>query len=100
MAVNFPNSSENPVKNSTILSHLNAIRMQHYLCNALKPVLLVYIIYIQIIVINSKTSILWKLNVQSGNIDGFSEGQRHVRTNINVNVIRSTEGKNRNSIEC
>lgn len=76
------------------------MRMQHYFCNALKPVLLVYIIYIQIIVINSKTSILWKLNVQSGNIDGFSEGHGHVRTNTALRVIHSTDGRNRNSIEC
>lgn len=61
--------------------------MHHRLCNALKPVLLVYIIYIQIVVINSKTSILWKLNVQSGNIDGFPEGQKHVRIK-NVHFVR------------
>lgn len=52
--------------------------MQHYFRDAIKPFLLVYIVYIQVIVINSKTSILWKLNVQSGQIDGFDE-EIHVR---------------------
>lgn len=55
----------------------NSIKMQHYFCDAIKPFLLVYIVYIQVIVINSKTSILWRLNVQSGTIDGF--GDEHLQ---------------------
>lgn len=79
----FQIAATNPIKKSKDFDNpINAVKMQRRLCNALKPVLLVYIIYIQIVVINSETSILWKLNVESGNIDSFPEGQRHVRTNL------------------
>lgn len=52
--------------------------MPHYFRDAIKPFLLVYIVYIQVIVINSKTSILWKVNVQNGKIDGFGEEKTQV----------------------
>lgn len=60
------------------------IKMHHYFRNIIKPFLLVYIVYIQMIVINSKTSILWKLNVKSGKIDDFGDKYEHVRAK-NVN---------------
>lgn len=74
-------------------------KMQQHLCNELKPVLLVYIIYIQIVVINSKTSILWKLNAQSGYIEGFSECQRHVRKSLMHIYARMMTTKSRQSFE-
>lgn len=52
--------------------------MSRCLVNSILPYLLVYVFCIQVIVTNSKTSTLWKLNKQSGLIQSHEEKGRYV----------------------
>lgn len=52
--------------------------MNHFLENILKLFMIVYILCNQIIGLNSKSSILWKLNDRSGKIYSFSDNDQHV----------------------
>lgn len=61
--------------------------MSHYLDDLIRLFMVVYIVCSQIVTINSKSSILWKLNADSGQINAFDEenspvsilGQQNVR---------------------
>lgn len=52
--------------------------MNHFLENILKLFMIVYILCNQMIGLNSKSSILWKLNDKSGKIYSFSDNDQHV----------------------
>lgn len=52
--------------------------MNHFLENIFKLFMIVYILCNQIIGLNSKSSILWKLNDKSGKIYSFSDNDQHV----------------------
>lgn len=52
--------------------------MNHYFENAIRLFMIVYILCNQIIGLNSKSSILWKLNEKSGKIDSYSNSHQHV----------------------
>lgn len=52
--------------------------MNHFLENIFKLFMIVYILCNQIIGLNSKSSILWKLNDKSGKIYSFGDNDQHV----------------------
>lgn len=52
--------------------------MNHFLENIFKLFMIVYILCNQIIGLNSKSSILWKLNDRNGKIYSFSDNDQHV----------------------
>lgn len=52
--------------------------MSHYLDDVIRLVGVVFIVCSQLDAINSKSSILWKLNVESGLIDAFDEDTSRV----------------------
>lgn len=52
--------------------------MHHYFENTIKLLTIVYILCNQIIGLNSKSSILWKLNDKSGKIVSYSDSHQHV----------------------
>lgn len=52
--------------------------MNHFLENIFKLIMIAYILCNQIIGLNSKSSILWKLNDKSGKIYSFSDNDQHV----------------------
>lgn len=54
--------------------------MHHYFVNAM----IVYILCNQIIGLNSKSSILWKLNDKSGKIVSYSDSHQHVSVRTEV----------------
>lgn len=56
--------------------------MNHFLENIFKLFMIVYILCNQIIGLNSKSSILWKLNDRSGKIYSFGDNDQHVSKKI------------------
>lgn len=64
--------------------------MCNYIRNVLKPFILIYIVCSQVVLINSKTSILWKLNVESGKIDSFGEKHQLVSLHFNCAIYSIT----------
>lgn len=60
--------------------------MYQYLGNIVKLFTIVYILCNQIIGLNSKTSILWKLNTKSGQIDSYSDSHQYVSLDNKVEI--------------
>lgn len=52
--------------------------MHQYFENIIQLLMIVYILCNQIVGLNSKSSILWKLNDKSGKIDSYSDSHQHV----------------------
>lgn len=49
-----------------------------------KLIVIVYILCNQVIGLNSKSSILWKLNTKSGQIDSYSDSHQHVSSMLTI----------------
>lgn len=58
--------------------------MNHFLENIFKLFMILYILCNQIIGLNSKSSILWKLNDKSGKIYSFSDNDQHVSEKLTL----------------